>query len=93
MPGKTASYYKSNPEARKKRLEYQREYNKKSREVKKRVELNKENRKRGTYGNGDGLDVAHTKNGTRLQKASVNRGSRSAMPGDKRARGNNKKKK
>lgn len=93
MPSKTASYYKSNPEARKKRLEYQSEYNKKSREVKKRVELNKENRKRGTYGNGDGLDVAHTKNGTRLQKASVNRGSRSAMPGDKRARGNNKKKK
>lgn len=92
MPGKTASYYKSNPEARKKRLEYQREYNKKPREVKKRVELNKENRKRGTYGNGDGLDVAHTKNGTKLQKASVNRGSRSAMPGDKRARGNGRKK-
>jgi hypothetical protein len=92
MPGKTASYYKSNPEARQKRLEYQREYNNKPREVKKRVELNKENRKRGTYGNGDGLDVAHTKNGTRLQKASVNRGSRSAMPGDKRARGNGRKK-
>lgn len=92
MPGKTASYYKSNPEARKKRLEYQKEYNKKAREVKKRVELNKENRKRGTYGNGDGLDVAHTKNGTKLQKASVNRGSRSAMPGDKRARGNGRKK-
>lgn len=90
MPGKTASYYKSNPEARKKRLEYQREYNKKAREVKKRVELNKENRKRGTYGNGDGLDVAHTKNGTKLQKASVNRGSRSAMSGDKRARGKKK---
>lgn len=90
MPGKTASYYKSNPEARKKRLEYQKEYNKKSREVKKRVELNKENRKRGTYGNGDGLDVAHTKNGTKLQKASVNRGSRSAMSGDKRARGKKK---
>lgn len=87
MLGKTASYYKSNPEARKKRLEYQKEYNKKPREVKKRVELNKENRKRGTYGNGDGMDVAHTKNGTKLQKASVNRGSRSAMSGDKRARG------
>jgi hypothetical protein len=87
MPGKTSKYYASNPEARKKRLEYQREYNKKAREVKKRVELNKENRKRGTYGNGDGMDVAHTKNGTKLQKASVNRGSKTAMPGDKRARG------
>ena len=92
MPGKTAKYYASNPEARKKRLEYQSEYNKKPREVKKRVELNAENRKRGTYGNGDGMDVAHTKTGTKLQKASVNRGSKSAMPGDKRARGNGRKK-
>lgn len=87
MPGKTSKYYASNPEARKKRLEYQKEYNKKSREVKKRVELNKENRKRGTYGNGDGMDVSHTKNGTKLQRASVNRGSKTAMAGDKRARG------
>jgi hypothetical protein len=92
MPGRTAKYYASNPEARKKRLEYQKEYNKQDREVKKRVELNAENRKRGTYGNGDGLDVSHNKNGTRLQKASVNRGSRTAMPGDKRARGNGSKK-
>lgn len=92
MPGRTAKYYASNPEARKKRLEYQREYNKKDREVKKRVELNRENRKRGTYGNGDGMDVAHTKSGIKLQRASVNRGSKSAMPGDKRARGNGRKK-
>jgi hypothetical protein len=92
MPGRTAKYYASNPEARKKRLEYQREYNRKEREVKKRVELNRENRKRGTYGNGDGMDVAHTKSGTKLQRASVNRGSKSAMPGDKRARGNGRKK-
>jgi hypothetical protein len=92
MPGRTAKYYASNPEARKKRLEYQKEYNKQDREVKKRIELNAENRKRGTYGNGDGKDVAHTKSGTKLQKASVNRGSRTAMPGDKRARGNGGKK-
>jgi hypothetical protein len=92
MPGRTAKYYASNPEARKKRLEYQKEYNKQDREVKKRVELNAENRKRGTYGNGDGKDVAHTKSGTKLQKASVNRGSRTAMPGDKRARGTGGKK-
>ena len=92
MPGRTAKYYASNPDARKKRLEYQKEYNKQDREVKKRGELNAENRKRGTYGNGDGKDVAHTKSGTKLQKASVNRGSRTAMPGDKRARGNGGKK-
>lgn len=92
MPGRTAKYYASHPEARKKRLEYQKEYNKQDREVKKRVELNAENRKRGTYGNGDGKDVAHTKSGTKLQNASVNRGSRTAMPGDKRARGNGRQK-
>jgi len=90
MPGRTAKYYASHPEARKKRLEYQREYNKQPREVKKRVELNAENHRRGTYGNGDGKDVAHTKNGTVLQKASVNRGSKTAMPGDRKARGGKK---
>ena len=41
---KTAKYYKDNPEARKKRLEYQKEYNKKPAEKKKRAELNKINR-------------------------------------------------
>jgi len=89
---KTSKYYASNPEARKKRLEYQKAYNKKKSEVKKRMELNKENHRRGTYGNGDGLDVSHTKNGTKLKKASANRGSKSDMPGDKRARGGKKKK-
>jgi hypothetical protein len=43
-------------------------------QIKKRVELNRENRKRGTYGNGDGKDVSHKKDGsTVLEKASKNR--------------------
>ena len=43
-------------------------------QIKKRSSLNKENRKRGTYGNGDGKDVSHKKNGkTFLEKASKNR--------------------
>jgi hypothetical protein len=43
-------------------------------QIKKRAALNKENRKRGTYGNGDGKDVSHKKNGkTFLEKASTNR--------------------
>ena len=87
MPGRTAKYYAKNPDARKKRQEYEREYNKQDREVKKRVELNKINRKRGTYGNGDGLDASHTSRGIVMKKASVNRGSKTAMPGDRRARG------
>lgn len=90
MPGRTAKYYANNPDAKKKRLDYQREYNKQDREVKKRVELNKVNRQRGTYGNGDGLDASHTKRGIVMKKASINRGSKTAMPGDRRARGGKK---
>lgn len=88
---KTAKYYKDNPEANKKKLEYQREYNKKPEQRKKRAELVKANREAGTYGNGDGLDMSHTKNGIVKKKASVNRGSKGDMPGDKRARGSKKK--
>jgi hypothetical protein len=87
---KTAKYYKENPEAKAKKDAYQKEYNKKPGEVKKRVELNKVNRERGTYGNGDGLDMAHTKSGIVKKKASANRGSKSDSPGDKRARGKKK---
>lgn len=61
--GRTAKYYAANPEAREKRLQYQREYNKQDKERKKRVELNKANRRAGTYGNGDGLDMSHTRGG------------------------------
>jgi len=71
---KTSEYYKKNPKARAKRLEYQREYNKRKKEKKKRSLLNKENRKRGTYGNGDKKDVSHRKDGsTFLEAQSKNR--------------------
>ena len=53
---------------------YQRAYDKTTKQKKKRAALNRENHKRGTYGNGDGKDVAHTKSGrTKLQIASRNR--------------------
>ena len=71
---KTSDYYKKNPAARKRRLKQQAKYNKTKKATDKRVELNKENRKRGTYGNGDGKDVSHCKGGgTVLEKASTNR--------------------
>jgi len=88
---KTAKYYKENPEANAKKLAYQKEYNKKPEQRKKRAELVKVNRDKGTYGNGDGLDMAHTKNGIVKKKASTNRGSKSDRPGDKRARGGKNK--
>lgn len=87
----TAKFYKDNPKAKAKKDAYQKEYNKRPEQVKKRVELNKVNRERGTYGNGDGLDMAHTKNGIVKKKASVNRGSKTDTPGDVRARGKKKK--
>ena len=74
MAKSTSEYYKKNPEARRKRLKQQARYNRKSMQIKKRVELNRENRKRGTYGNGDGKDVSHKKDGsTVLEEASKNR--------------------
>ena len=90
MPGRTARYYKENPEARKRHVEYQREYNKSDAQVAKRVELNRENRKRGTYGDKNGMDLAHTKRGYVMKRASENRGDTDDMPGDRRARGRKK---
>ena len=53
---------------------YQKEYDSSKLQIKKRSQLNKENRRRGTYGNGDGKDVSHRRNGsTFLEKASKNR--------------------
>ena len=56
------------------RLRAQAKYNRKPAQKKRRAALNKENRRRGTYGNGDGKDVSHRRNGsTVLEKASTNR--------------------
>jgi len=74
MASRTSEYYKKNPKARAKRLKQQARYNRQSLQIEKRVELNRENHKRGTYGNGDGKDVSHKKDGsTTLEKASTNR--------------------
>ena len=86
MPlGKTAKYYKDNPDARKKRLEYQAEYNKRPTQVKKRVELTKINReadKNGVNRNGKDYDHAVGKH----VKSSINRGraEKSRLKGSKR---------
>ena len=79
MAGKTAEFYRKNPEARKKRLSQQKTYNKTDKGLKIRVNANKLNKKLGTYGNGDGKDAAHYKGSTtkgRLQSPSINRKSR-----------------
>lgn len=61
-PKETAQYYRDNPEAKKKKDAYNKEYNKKPEQKAKRVELVTERRKRGIDGKG-GDDLSHTKDG------------------------------
>ena len=76
---KTATYYRSNSKARKAKKEYDTKYHKTAKRRAYRSELNKENRRRGTYGNGDGKDVSHTKKGsTVLESQSKNRARQGA---------------
>ena len=58
----TSDYYKKNPKARKKRLEYQKKYNARPAKKSKRAELARERRKREVMGKG-GKDMSHTKSG------------------------------
>ena len=92
----TAKYYATHPEARKKRLEYQADFNKKPEQLKKRIELNRINRERGTYGDKTGphagKDLAHHSSGRLTYKSpSKNRGDKNDTKGDIRARGSKKK--
>ena len=41
------------------KAEYDKKFNQKSSQKKKRAQLNAYNREKGTYGNGDGLDASH----------------------------------
>lgn len=96
MPKKTSTtksskeYYDANPESKNKKDSYNKEFNKKPEQRKKRSELsvlNKKMIKEGKASKGDNKDISHTKDGLVLKKKSVNRGSKSDSPGDKRARG------
>ena len=88
---RTAKFYQENPEARKKRDEYNKEYHSTPARKKYRTILQAINREKGTHGNGDMLDAYH-KGGkiVGFKSQSKNRGSKSDSPGDKRARGGKK---
>lgn len=76
MAGKSrsAQYYAKNPKARAKKNAYNTAYHSTPARRKYRSALNKANRKAGTYGNGDGKDMSHTKNGKLVKEsASKNR--------------------
>lgn len=84
---RTAKFYATHPEARAKKAAYDKKNDARPERRARRAELVKINRDKGTYGNGDGKDWSHTKNGVVLKKASVNRGSKTDSAGDRRSRG------
>jgi len=88
----SAKRYQNDPKARARKKAYDTAYHATPERRRYRAELQKANRKAGTHGNGDGLDITHKGrriSGTKPQ--SENRGSNSDSPGDKRARGRKRK--
>jgi len=76
LAGKHPSYDKlgMSEDRKKKKLAYDKKYQATEKRKKYRAELNRANKKAGTYGNGDGLDMSHTKSGKIVkEKAKTNR--------------------
>jgi len=74
---RTAKFYQENPEARKKRDEYNKEYHSTSARKRYRAVLQAINREKGNHGNGDGMDESHvSKTKTVKQSQSKNRGDK-----------------
>jgi hypothetical protein len=73
MKGKTQTYYDSNPESKKKKAKYDKEFNKKPEQRAKRSELTTRNRKADEKGvDRKGKDFDHAVG--KYVKSSVNRG-------------------
>lgn len=70
---RTQNFYDRKPAANQRRLAQQSRYQKTDHGKALKIAANKANRKLGTYGNGDGLDAAHTKNGIKLASKKANR--------------------
>lgn len=96
MTSKSAKYYQTHPEARRKKKEYDTEFNRKPEQRKKRSELVMHNREHDEkYGkkSREGKDASHTSDGKIIYKSSsANRGSKSDTSGDRKARGKRRKK-
>lgn len=73
MKGRTQRYYDANPEAKAKKAAYDSEFQKKKKQVKKRVEANKFNRNNPNSVKGDGMDASHKCGRIVLEKAKTNR--------------------
>jgi hypothetical protein len=83
---KTAKFYKENPESRKKKAQYDKEFNKKPEQRAKRSELTQKNREADKNGvDRKGKDYDHAVGG--YVKSSTNRGrkEKSRLKGSKRS--------
>ena len=63
LAGKHPSYSGMSEQSIARKKAYDSKYQKSDERVNYRVELNRANRKAGTYGNKDGVDMSHTKSG------------------------------
>jgi len=80
----SAKYFAKNPEARKKKNEYNKKYHATPERITYRSKLNKANKSDGTYGNGDRLDKSHTKSGKMVKEAQSKNRARNGKGGTKR---------
>lgn len=88
--GDSTNYYRTHPEARKKKAKKDKEINSRPEQKAKRRELGRKNYSHDKkYGKGSrkGKDLSHTKGGLRYKSVKANRGSKSDTKGDGNARG------
>lgn len=72
--GRTQRYYNANPEAARRKAEYDKKFQKKRKQVRKRVEANRFNRNNPNSVKGDGKDASHQSNGSiKLESQKTNR--------------------
>lgn len=90
MVSRSAKYYQTHPEARKKKAATDKKINARPEQKAKRSELGSKNYAHDKkYGKSsrNGKDLSHTKSGLKYKSVSTNRGSKSDSKGDKNARG------
>lgn len=90
MTSSSAEYYRTHPKARERKKRYDTRFESSPDQKAKRRELAKHNAvhdKKYGAASRKGMDASHTKAGIRYKPSSVNRGSKTDMAGDRRARG------
>lgn len=90
MVSKSAKYYQTHPAARARKAVYDKRFESSPSQKAKRRELarhNAEHDKKYGAASRKGKDASHTKSGIRYKPSSINRGSKTDMAGDRRARG------